>query len=193
MEKPKFTGLSHVCVFTDDIATAVEHYQRILGAVADQLIPHWKNEGFFKAGGFINEAATAEVSIAFMSVPGTDFTLEVMQYHNPKGRQQPIVFKANDVSGARHVALKVTNIEQAFEYIKTQPDVTLINTTPAYKVFQIGKTTPEDLYYYDDKKEADKTFKQNAADILSGVKYFYFIDKYGLQWEFEQGHTDIGN
>lgn len=193
MEKPKFTGLSHVCVFTDDIDEAVAYYQRILGAVPDQLVPHWKNEGFFKAAGFIDESATAEVSIAFMSVPGTDFTLEVMKYHSPKGRQQPIIFKANDVSGARHVALKVTNIEEAFEYIKAQPDITLINTTPEYKVFQISNTTPENLYYYDTQKEADKTFKQNAANILSSVKYFYFIDKYGLQWEFEQGHTDIGN
>jgi maltose O-acetyltransferase len=35
--------------------------------------------------------------------------------------------------------------------------------------------------------------KQKAADILGNTKYFYFIDKYGLQWEFEQGHTDIGD
>ena len=32
-----------------------------------------------------------------------------------------------------------------------------------------------------------------TARILSQVRYFYFVDKYGLQWEFEQGHSDIGD
>ena len=32
-----------------------------------------------------------------------------------------------------------------------------------------------------------------TAKILSEVRYFYFIDKYGLHWEFEQGHSDIGD
>ena len=85
------------------------------------------------------------------------------------------------------------NIEEAFEYIKAQPDVTLINTTEDYKVYQISKTEPSDFYYFDEAKEKDAEGKQKAADILGNTKYFYFIDKYGLQWEFEQGHTDIGD
>lgn len=128
-----------------------------------------------------------------MSLPGTSFTIEIMEYHNPLGRCEPIVFHANDVSGARHVALKVTNIEEAFLHIKSQPDAMLINTSPEYRVFQIGETKPEDFYYFDKQKEADNAAKKAAADILGTVKYFYFIDKYGLQWEFEQGHTDIGD
>ena len=80
------------------------------------------------------EAEEGDVSIGFMDVPGTKFTIELMCYHNPKGRQEPVIFKANDISGARHVALKVINIEEAFEYIKAQPDVTLINTTEDYQV-----------------------------------------------------------
>ena len=116
MKKPVFTGLSHVCIFVDDVKAAFEYYERILGAVPNQHIPHWKNKGFFQAGGFIEEAEQAEVSIGFMDVPGTRFTIELMCYHNPKGRQEPVIFKANDISGARHVALKVVNIEEAFEY-----------------------------------------------------------------------------
>ena len=41
-----------------------------------------------------------------------------MCYHNPKGRQEPVVFKANDISGARHVALKVINIEEILECLR---------------------------------------------------------------------------
>ena len=134
MKKPEFTGLSHVCIFVDDVMEAFHYYERILGAVPNQHIPHWKNKGFFEAGGFIKEAEGAEVSIGFMDVPGTKLTLELMCYHNPKGRQEPMIFKANDISGARHVALKIVNIEEAFEYIKAQPDVTLINTSEDYRV-----------------------------------------------------------
>lgn len=193
MEKPVFTGLSHVCIFVDDVEEAVAYYERILGAVPNQLIPHWKNKGFFEAGGFIEEAEDAEVSIGFMNVPGTRLTLELMCYHKPEGRKEPVVFAANDISGARHVALKITNIEEAFEYIKAQPDVTMINTTDKYRVYQISKTEPSDFRFYDEAKEQDAAAKKEAADILSNTKYFYFIDKYGLQWEFEQGHTDIGD
>ena len=171
MKKPVFTGLSHVCIFVDDVMEAFQYYERILGAVPNQHIPHWKNKGFFQAGGFIKEAEEGDVSIGFMDVPGTKFTIELMCYHNPKGRQEPVIFKANDISGARHVALKVINIE----------------------VYQISKTLPSDFYYFDEAKEKDAQGKQKAADILGNTKYFYFIDKYGLQWEFEQGHTDIGD
>lgn len=193
MEKPNFTGLSHVCIFVDDVEEAFAYYERILGAVPNQHIPHWKNKGFFQAGGFIKEAEEGDVSIGFMDVPGTRLTLEIMCYHRPEGRKEPFIFAANDVSGARHVALKITNIEEAFEYIKAQPDVTLINTTQDYKVYQISKTEPSEFYYFDKEKENDMQAKQKAADILGNTKYFYFIDKYGLQWEFEQGHTDIGD
>ena len=50
MKKPVFTGLSHVCIFVDDVMEAFHYYERILGAVPNQHIPHWKNKGFFQAG-----------------------------------------------------------------------------------------------------------------------------------------------
>lgn len=193
MNKPQFIGLSHVCIIVDDIQEAFNYYQRILGAIPDQCIPHYKNVGFFKAAGFIEEASTSDISIGFLDVPGANLTLEIMEYHAPLGRKEPIIFNANDVSGARHVALKITNIEEAFEYIKAQPDTTLINESPDYKVYQISETSPDDFYYFNQEKEANLEGKKVAADILGHVKYFYFIDKYGLQWEFEQGHSDIGN
>ena len=58
MQKPNFTGLSHVCIFVDDVSEAFKYYERILGAVPNQHIPHWKNKGFFEAGGFIEEAGS---------------------------------------------------------------------------------------------------------------------------------------
>ena len=72
---PKFAGLSHVCIFVDDMMEAVDYYQKLLGVVPDHYLSHWRNEGFFKAGGFVKEAADGDVSIAFVNVPGTKLTL----------------------------------------------------------------------------------------------------------------------
>lgn len=190
---PKFTGLSHICIFVDDMMEAFAYYQKLLGVIPNHYLSHWKNEGFFKAGGFIKEAADGDVSIAFVNVPGTKLTLELMQYYYPEGRKEPVIFAANDVSGARHVALKITNIDEAFLHIRSMPDTRLINESKDYEVFQISETKPGEVRFFDqDMRESDERNVQTAK-ILSGVRYFYFIDKYGLQWEFEQGHSDIGD
>ena len=192
-ELPKIVGLSHICIFVDDMEKAVAYYQNLLGVQPDHCLSHWKNEGFFKAGGFVDEAADGDVSIAFVNVPGTRLTLELMQYHYPKGRTEPVVFAANDVSGARHVALKVTNIEAAFAHIKALPDTRLINETEAYRVYQISETQPSEVRFFDQAPGETDDRNRETAKILGQVRYFYFIDRYGLQWEFEQGHTDIGD
>ena len=53
--------------------------------------------------------------------------------------------------------------------------------------------TPDEVHFFDQKTSETDERNQQTAKILSEVRYFYFIDKYGLQWEFEQGHTDIGD
>lgn len=190
---PRFTGLSHICIFVDEMKTAIDYYRTLLGVVPDHYLPHWKNPGFFRAAGFLDEAEKGDVSIAFVNVPGTKLTLELMQYHYPEGRKQPVFFAANDVSGARHVALKVTNIEEAFAHVKSMPDTRLINQSDQYRVFQISKTQPSQVRFFDQDVRHSDERNAETARILSQVKYFYFIDKYGLQWEFEQGHSDIGD
>lgn len=192
-EQPNIIGLSHICIFVDDMEQAVDYYRDLLGVQPDHCLFHWRNEGFFKAGGFVEEAAEGDVSIAFVNVPGTKLTLELMQYHYPKGRTEPVTFAANDVSGARHVALKVTNIEAAFAHIQAMPDTRLINETEAYKVYQISETQPSDVRFFDQAPGETDARNVETANILGQVRYFYFIDRYGLQWEFEQGHTDIGD
>nr|WP_300184311.1 VOC family protein [uncultured Agathobaculum sp.] len=192
-ELPNIIGLSHICIFVDDMEQAVDYYRALLGVQPDHCLPHWRNEGFFRAGGFVDEAADGDVSIAFVNVPGTKLTLELMQYHYPKGRTEPVIFAANDVSGARHVALKVTNIEAAFAHVQSMPDTRLINETEAYRVYQISETQPSDVRFFDQAPGETDERNTETAKILGQVRYFYFIDRYGLQWEFEQGHTDIGD
>ena len=181
-----------------------EEYERIIEARGLTVAPglmdvhvHFRDPGLtYKED--IHTGAAAAAAGGFTTVvcmantkPCVD-NEETLRYVLEEGRKTPVIFAANDVSGARHVALKVTNIEEAFLHIKSMPDTQLINQTNAYRVFQISETLPSEVRFFDqDLRESDERNIQTAR-ILSGVRYFYFIDKYGLQWEFEQGHSDIG-
>ena len=60
-ELPNIVGLSHICIFVDDMEQAVAYYRALLGVEPDHCLSHWKNEGFFKAGGFVDEAADGDL------------------------------------------------------------------------------------------------------------------------------------
>ena len=81
--------------------------------------------------------------------------------------------------------MKVDDIDAAFEFIKSFDGVTPINPSPDYKPHKIDKITPNHFTYFDPAQENDATLKQKTADMVGETSFFYFIDKYGVQWEFE--------
>jgi hypothetical protein len=34
--------------------------------------------------------------------------------------------------------------------------------------------------------------KEAICEIVKGIRFFYAVDRYGIEWEFEEGHADIG-
>ena len=70
--------------------------------------------------------------------------------------------------------------------------VFLINNNTAYKPYKIDDIQQKDFSFFDKELEVNEVEKSRVVKIISNTKYFYFIDKYGVQWEFEEGHTDIG-
>lgn len=91
-------------------------------------------------------------------------------------------------NGVRHVALEIQNIDEAFKYIKTCPDITLINPSEQYGPYKIDDITADEVQFFEADMEADGNIKKQLCQTISNTYYFYFIDKYGVQWEFEQGH-----
>ncbi|WP_235950152.1 VOC family protein [Candidatus Regiella insecticola] len=134
-----------------------------------------------------------DVSIAFLEIPNTGVFLELMEYHSPVGKTNFERKKTNDIGGIGHICLKVKKIDEAFDYIKKHNGTTLINNSPEYKPYKIDKITAENFIFFDEEYEKDKNLKEKTCKIVGNIKYFYFIDKYGIQWEFEEGHNDIGN
>lgn len=69
--------------------------------------------------------------------------------------------KVYDIGAPRHIALEVSNCSEVFRYLKEQEGVTMID---------------ESDNYYPEKLDGFPT------------SFFYWIDKYGIQWEMEEGH-----
>ncbi|MFQ7875773.1 VOC family protein [Enterocloster sp.] len=188
-KKLKFTDFAHINIVVDDIDTGIQYYRELLEAVPIQIFRNFKNTGFAKAAGFLEDAEDISLSIAFLEIPGTKLTLELMQYLEPATVNAQHIEDVNNINGVRHVALEINNIEEAFEYIKSLPDIKLINPSDSYRPYKIDDITPEQVRFFDTEKENNLDAKREVCETIGNTYYFYFLDKYGVQWEFEQGHA----
>lgn len=189
----KFEGLSHINIVVDDINSGIEYYKKIFQVIPLQQFPHFKNIGFAKSAGFMEKPETVDVSIVFLQIPNTNITIELMDYHNPKGIKKREEKKlTHQIGNTGHIALKVSDINGAFEYLKSCSDVKLISNHTEYKPYKIDNIKPHEFKFFDESIEQNTEEKKATCKIVSQIRYFYFVDKYGIQWELEQGHTDIG-
>lgn len=187
----KYAGLGHINIVVDDIKQALSYYQSLLGAVPIKCFPRFKNQGYAKAAGFLDNPEQVEASIAFMEIPDASLFIELTQYHWPKGR---VIDQrtTHDFGGIGHLAIRVKDIDEWFDHVKSHQDTQLISDDPEYYPAMLTEITNDEFYFCDDNLEADEQAKQEVCDIVSSIRYFYFYDKYRVQWEFEQGHHDIG-
>ncbi len=185
-------GLGHINIVVENIDEGIKFYEELLGAVPYQIFRNFSNVGFSKAAGFLENPEKINLHIAFLNIPESGLTLELMQYINPVSNNKVLYNPVFDVAGVRHVALEVDGIEKAFDHVVSVSGVRLINNSTAYKPYKIDDIKQKDFSFLDKELELNEVEKSRVVEIISNTKYFYFIDKYGVQWEFEEGHTDIG-
>lgn len=176
----------HINIVVDNIDEATQFYQNLLGAKPIQYFPHFKNVGLAKAAGFLDEPQAVDLSINFLRIPNTSIYLELICYHNPKGNTQIKFSAPNDLGGPRHLCLRVKDINSAFEKIKKFKGVKLINPSANYKPYQLDTVSSHQFKFLDDDLENDLKAKQQSAEVSSKISFFYFTDKYGVQWELEE-------
>ncbi len=163
--KKNVLGISHINVVVDDIEKATEFYARTLG-----FEPAFNDDGemyycdvnmpsFANNAGFVGQEVI--VDVRFLHHKDSGLYLELMHYQSPQGNQEIEVKATNDLGGPRHIALEVANIDEAYRFLKAQADVSLINSSKDYG-------PPEELTPFP-------------------IKFFYWIDPWGVQWEMEQG------
>lgn len=190
----QYDTLGHINIVVDDIERAADFYRNALGAEPMQDFPHFKNVGFAKSAGFLDAPEEVDVSIRFLKLPTKEgVVIELMEYHEPPG----VVCCEDKVTHGRgcvgHVAFRVTNIDEAFEHLKSFDGVRMINESPEYRPFRIDGITPDQFRFFDEELESNAAEKEGVCQIVGSIRYFYFRDPYGVQWELEQGHADIGN
>lgn len=187
--RPRFAGLSHLCIVVDYIRAAVEYYGQLLGAEPDYGLPYWQNEGFFQANGLDPKSNEGEVSVAVLQVPGTRLTLHLVQYHTPVGRKEPPLSAANDINGVQCIALEVVNLEETAAHLQTVPDLHFLSEQEETPIVSLSQTGPEQVCFFDQDLSKADTRSVDTARRISHTRCVSFQDRYGVRWEFL--HTGI--
>jgi maltose O-acetyltransferase len=189
-----FDSLGHVNVVVPDIAEATRFYQALFNASVEQSFPHFKNLGFARSAGFLEDPESLEVSIRFLKIPmgrSEGLLLELFTFQSPVGGQEIIFRKTNDMGGPRHVCLRVTNIDEVFAHVKSVEGMHLISDSPEYRPVFISPIDPREIELPTLDSDAAAA-KDSICKIVKGIRFFYAIDRYGIEWEFEEGHADMG-
>ncbi|WP_394246491.1 nucleoside hydrolase [Vibrio profundi] len=165
-------AVSHLNIIVDDVEKATAFYQRTLGfeQAYDESgeimdYPRLTLASFAKDAGFEN--GKVDVDIRFLHHPNAGLYLELMRYYDPVGDQNITIKNTNDMGGVRHTALEVSNIMEAFNYLKDQPGVELVR--------------------YPGEGAQDEVAGPPMVLSPFPMSFFYWRDQYGVQWEMECG------
>jgi NAD(P)-dependent dehydrogenase (short-subunit alcohol dehydrogenase family) len=79
----------------------------------------------------------------------------------------------------------VTNIDEVFAHVKSLDALHLINDSPEYRPFFISAVKPRDIELPGANPDMAGA-KEAICEIVKGVRFFYAIDRYGIEWEFER-------
>lgn len=190
----QFDTFGHISIVVDNIEEATEFYRELFGAVPIQDFPHFKNNGFAKSAGFMNDPEQIDVTVRFLQLPTKEgVIIELMQYFNLLGRVIKHYKKTNDMNCLGHIAFRIKNIDEAFNHVKNIKGIRFISDSEQYKPYKIDNIKPEEFIFFDKKLEEDPAEKEKVCEIIGKIRFFYIVDKYGIQWELEEGHSDIGS
>ncbi len=164
-------GLSHINVIVDSVEEATRFYSETLGFIRardedgnDMDYKGVEMEAFALDAGIMD--GRAKVDVRFLKHPQAGIYLELMHYHTPQGNTLiPPQPKTYDAGGPRHIAMEVSNCNEVFRFLKGRDGVTMINSGKNYHPVKLDGFP---------------------------ITFFYWIDKYGIQWEMEEGRR-MGN
>jgi catechol 2,3-dioxygenase-like lactoylglutathione lyase family enzyme len=156
-------AISHINVVVNDtVDIGLEYYRNVLGfepaSNADGLMDYRAIANY----GFCIDAGFEDgdcvVDVLFLKHPIINLYLELFYYYKPIGDMNITLKSTNDAGGIRHVALEVLDAVETYNTLQGMD----------HQGIFVTKETPIPLDPFP-------------------YTFFYWIDKYGVQWEFEQG------
>jgi catechol 2,3-dioxygenase-like lactoylglutathione lyase family enzyme len=157
-------AISHInVVVNDSIDMGTTYYEETLGCMpaynTDGKMEYRNitNYGFCLDAGF--DEGACRVDIVFLKHEVLNLYLELFYYYDPyQGNLQLPTFETNDVGGIRHLAVEVEDAVSTYNELKAMD----------HQGRCITQETPVPLDSFP-------------------YTFFYWVDKYRTQWEFEQG------
>ncbi|CAB9509071.1 nucleoside hydrolase [Seminavis robusta] len=161
-------AISHInVVVNDSIDIGAQYYEEILGfkpaynADGKMEYRNITNYGFCLDAGF--EQGDCRVDIIFLKHEVLNLYLGLFYYYSPfQGNLQLPYFETNDVGGVRHIAVELQDAVKTYHQLKAMNHQGRFVTQDA--------PVPLDPFPY---------------------TFFYWVDKYRIQWEFEQGRPVV--
>lgn len=155
-------AISHINVVVNDtIDIGSAYYQEVLGFVPATNVDGPMKYTNITNNGFCVDAGfeSCRVDIIFLKHEVMNLYLELFFYYEPLGGNLQIpIFQTNDAGGIRHIAVEVEDAVKTYEE--------LYRSDHQGRFITKDKPIPLDPFPY---------------------TFFYWVDKYGVQWEFEQG------
>ena len=153
-------AISHINVVVNDTIDIGASYYELLGfapATNKDGPMHYTN---ITNHGFCVDAGcdTCRVDIIFLKHEIINLYLELFYYYEPVGDTKIPIVQTNDAGGIRHIAVEVENSVETYNELKGKDHQGRFMTRDT--------PIPLDPFPY---------------------TFFYWVDKYGVQWEFEQG------
>ena len=177
------SALSHInVVVNDSIDTGAEYYEMLgfypaTNADGPMKYTNITNHGFCVDAGF----ETCRVDIIFLKHETINIYLELFFYYEPEGNLQIPIFDTNDAGGIRHIAVEVEDAVKTYNDIKAQNHQGKVRLHDTYVIKYCSS-----LAYHNFPLQFITKDTPIPLDPFP-YTFMYWIDKYGVQWEFEQG------
>ena len=155
-------AISHInVVVDDDVEKGAKYYEDTLGFLPASNVDGPMLYTNITNHGFCVDAGfeTCRVDIVFLKHEIMNLYLELFFYYEPDtGNQKIPILQTNDVGGIRHIAVEVSDAVDTYNTLKAKDHQGRFITKES--------PIPLDPFPY---------------------TFFYWVDRYGVQWEFEQG------
>ncbi|EJK73290.1 hypothetical protein THAOC_05093 [Thalassiosira oceanica] len=153
-------AISHINAVVDDSVEEGAKYYEMLGFYPAENADGPMNYPNITNYGFCVDAGfdACRVDIIFLKHEVINLYLELFFYYEPKGDTVIPIKQTNDAGGIRHIAVEVEDAVATYNELKSKD----------HQGRFITKDTPIPLDPFP-------------------YTFFYWVDKYGIQWEFEQG------
>ena len=187
-----FDSLGHINVVVPDLEEATSFYRALFDASVEQTFPHFKNPGFARSAGFGGpRICRCEHSFPEDSVwPIGGFvsgTVHVSRSSRPAGGHAQEDERRRRAEARLPAGHKHRRSVRACEIPRRRALDQRFARVPA-------------VFHQPDQAARDRTSRRGPrhggrqeaiCQIVKGIRFFYAIDRYGIEWEFEEGHADI--